>query len=67
MLANQDARQRVDAGKKVEQKIIEILNKAGLNLSNPTNSEDILNKVDAWVDNGKNGKTGFIIVKATKA
>ena len=61
MLANQDARQRVDAGKKVEQKIIEILNKAGLNLSNPTNSEDILNKVDAWVDNGKNGKTGIQI------
>ena len=43
MLANQDARQRVDAGKKVEKKIIEILNKAGLNLTNPTNSEDILN------------------------
>jgi hypothetical protein len=48
MLANQDVRQRVDAGKKQECLIIQALNRAGMNLSNPTNSEDLIEKVDAW-------------------
>jgi hypothetical protein len=48
MLANQDVRQRVEAGKKQECLIIQALNRAGMNLSTPPTSEALLEKVDAW-------------------
>lgn len=61
MVAAKSTRERVEAGKKVEQAIIAKLNQIGMNISQPTSSEDLLQKVDAWYTNKKGVKVGIQI------
>jgi hypothetical protein len=60
-IATKQTRERVEAGKKVESAIIAKLNEIGMKLSQPTNSEDILQKVDAWYVNKQGTRVGIQI------
>ena len=60
-IATKQTRERVEAGKKVESAIIAKLNEIGMKLSQPTNSEDILQKVDAWYVNKQGKRVGIQI------
>jgi len=61
MIATKSTRERVEAGKKVEQAIIAKLNQIGMNISQPTSSEDLIGKVDAWYTNKAGLKVGIQI------
>lgn len=48
MLAGLDYDQRVDAGKRVEKKILDSLRAKGMKIDDPTSSQDMMDKIDGW-------------------
>lgn len=50
MIANQDANARVKAGKEMEARIAAGLRQVGLKLTEATDTEDRLKKVDRWIE-----------------
>lgn len=48
MLAGLDYDQRVDAGKRVENKILDALRDRGIKIEEPTSSQDMYDKIDGW-------------------
>lgn len=48
MLAGLDYDQRVDAGKRVEKKILDALRAKGIKIEDPTSSQDMHDKIDGW-------------------
>lgn len=61
MNATKQTRDRVETGKKVEQAIIAKLNDLGMNLLQPTNTDDMIHKVDAWYINKQGNRVGIQI------
>ena len=57
MLAGLDYDQRVDAGKRVEKKILDALRAKGIKIEDPTSSQDMHDKIDGWwLGKGNNQK-----------
>lgn len=48
MLAGLDYGQRVDAGKRIEKKILDALRAKGMKIEDPTSNQDIHDKIDGW-------------------
>lgn len=48
MLSGLDYNQRVDAGKRVEKKILDALRSKGIKIEDPTSSQDMHDKIDGW-------------------
>lgn len=62
MLAGLDYDKRVDAGKRVEKQILDALRAKGIEIDDPTSSQDMIDKIDGWWL-GKNGKRYSVQVK----
>jgi hypothetical protein len=58
----EDYETRVEAGRRVENNIINELKKRGIRIDPPTNSEDVKDKIDGWWI-GKNGKRYSVQIK----
>jgi hypothetical protein len=57
MLAGLDYDQRVDAGKRVEKKILDALRAKGIKIEDPTSGQDMHDKIDGWwLGKGSNQK-----------
>lgn len=62
MLAGLDYDKRVDAGKRVEKKILDALRSKGIKIEDPTSNQDMIDKIDGWWS-GKNGQKYPVQVK----
>jgi len=58
---------RIDAGKKLERKVIDQLQARGLNIQEPTSSEDKYDKIDGWLIDKVNNKKYAIQVKVRES
>ena len=62
MIASGRIQDRVVQGKKLEKAIFDKLCESGFNLQEPSNQDDMLKKVDAWLN--KDGKKVGVQIKA---